>query len=265
VRAGSCLANKVDRYIASVRLTTPGASVLISAGRRITTSTRSRDLKQLIYEPAPAPIRRARRSRLKARGRGSASARSRPASRKGETPTTLLISGSRRAAPAASPLSSIPLRRHPLGDRARGRTQQTLVRNGPPLAHLGTEPTVRSRPARDVVVAGAVLGADEGSASATSALIATGCVIVMRALPPQHVPRSGSATQDPEPAAKRFHGARPEHVRQLPVLRRRGGPRAIMAKLGCSARYEDLVGPGRSCSRPTKADRAVGRKARHSI
>ncbi len=87
---------------------------------------------------------------------------------------------------------------------------------------------------RDVVVA-ALLGADEVG-FATSALIATGCVM-MRACHLNTCP-VGIATQDPE-LRKRFTG-QPEHVVNF-LFYVAEEARQIMARLGVR-RYEDLVG-----------------------
>jgi hypothetical protein len=112
-------------------------------------------------------------------------------------------------------------------------TQQTLVRNDL-RSRIWVQTDGQIKTGRDVVVA-ALLGADEVG-FATSALIATGCVM-MRACHLNTCP-VGIATQDPE-LRKRFTG-QPEHVVNF-LFYVAEEARQIMARLGVR-RYEDLVG-----------------------
>ena len=115
----------------------------------------------------------------------------------------MLISG-HDGGTGASPLSSILFAGIPW-EIGLAETQQTLVRNDL-RSRIWVQTDGQIKTGRDVVVA-ALLGADEVG-FATSALIATGCVM-MRACHLNTCP-VGIATQDPE-LRKRFTG-QPEHV-----------------------------------------------------
>ena len=143
----------------------------------------------------------------------------------------VLISG-HDGGTGASPVSSI-LHAGVPWESGLAETQQTLIRNDL-RSRIWVQTDGQIKTGRDVVVA-ALLGADEVG-FATSALIATGCVM-MRACHLNTCP-VGIATPGSRAAQALRKPARAR--RQLPLLRRRGG-RAIMARLGVR-RYEDLVG-----------------------
>jgi len=143
----------------------------------------------------------------------------------------VLISG-HDGGTGASPLSSILFAGIPW-EIGLAETQQTLVRNDL-RSRIWVQTDGQIKTGRDVVVA-ALLGADEVG-FATSALIATGCVM-MRACHLNTCP-VGIATQDPE-LRKRFTG-QPEHVVNF-LFYVAEEARLIMAKLGVR-RYEELVG-----------------------
>ena len=194
---GQLPGHKVDRYIGSVRHTTPGVSLISPPPHHDIYSIE--DLKQLIYDlrcsnpDASVSVKLVSEVGVGTVAAGVAKANA----------DHVLIAG-HDGGTGASPLSSV----HSAGvpwEIGLAETQQTLIRND-----LRSRITVQTdgqlKTGRDVVVA-AILGADEYGFS-TAPLIASGC-IMMRACHLNTCP-VGIATQDPE-LRKRFTG-QPEHV-----------------------------------------------------
>jgi len=222
---GQLPGHKVDRYIAGVRLTTPGVGLISPPPHHDIYSIE--DLKQLIYDLRCAnPEARISVKLVAEVGVGTVAA--------GVAKSNadhVLISG-HDGGTGASPLSSI-LHAGVPWEIGLAETQQTLVLNDL-RSRVWVQTDGQLKTGRDVVVA-ALLGADE-MGFATAPLIATGCVM-MRACHLNTCP-VGIATQDPE-LRKRFTG-QPEHVIEFFFLVAED-VRRIMASLGV-ARFEDLVG-----------------------
>ncbi len=222
---GQLPGHKVDHYIAGVRLTTPGVGLISPPPHHDIYSIE--DLKQLIYDLRCANPRARVSVKLVAEvGVGTVAAGVAKANA-----DHVLISG-HDGGTGASPLSSILFAGIPW-EIGLAETQQTLVRNDL-RSRIWVQTDGQIKTGRDVVVA-ALLGADE-IGFATSALIATGCVM-MRACHLNTCP-VGIATQDPVLRA-RFTG-QPEHVVNF-LFYVAEEARRIMARLGVR-RYEDLVG-----------------------
>ena len=222
---GQLPGHKVDRYIASVRLTTPGVGLISPPPHHDIYSIE--DLKQLIYDLRCAnPKARVSVKLVAEVGVGTVAAGVAKANA-----DHVLISG-HDGGTGASPLSSILFAGIPW-EIGLAETQQTLVRNDL-RSRIWVQTDGQIKTGRDVVVA-ALLGADE-IGFATSALIATGCVM-MRACHLNTCP-VGIATQDPE--LRRRVTGQPEHVVNF-LFYVAEEARRIMAKLGVR-RYEDLVG-----------------------
>jgi glutamate synthase (NADPH/NADH) large chain/glutamate synthase (ferredoxin) len=222
---GQLPGHKVDRYIAGVRLTTPGVGLISPPPHHDIYSIE--DLKQLIYDLRCAnPEARISVKLVAEVGVGTVAA--------GVAKSNadhVLISG-HDGGTGASPVSSI-LHAGVPWEIGLAETQQTLVLNAL-RSRIWVQTDGQLKTGRDVVVA-ALLGADE-MGFATAPLIATGCVM-MRACHLNTCP-VGIATQDPE-LRKRFRG-QPEHVIEFFFLVAED-VRRIMASLGVS-RFEDLVG-----------------------
>jgi glutamate synthase (NADPH/NADH) large chain/glutamate synthase (ferredoxin) len=222
---GQLPGHKVDRYIAGVRLTTPGVGLISPPPHHDIYSIE--DLKQLIYDLRCAnPEARISVKLVAEVGVGTVAA--------GVAKSNadhVLISG-HDGGTGASPVSSI-LHAGVPWEIGLAETQQTLVLNAL-RSRIWVQTDGQLKTGRDVVVA-ALLGADE-MGFATAPLIATGCVM-MRACHLNTCP-VGIATQDPE-LRKRFRG-QPEHVIEFFFLVAED-VRRIMASLGV-ARFEDLVG-----------------------
>ena len=222
---GQLPGHKVDRYIAGVRLTTPGVGLISPPPHHDIYSIE--DLKQLIYDLRCAnPEARISVKLVAEVGVGTVAA--------GVAKSNadhVLISG-HDGGTGASPVSSI-LHAGVPWEIGLAETQQTLVLNDL-RSRIWVQTDGQLKTGRDVVVA-ALLGADE-MGFATAPLIATGCVM-MRACHLNTCP-VGIATQDPE-LRKRFRG-QPEHVIEFFFLVAED-VRRIMASLGV-ARFEDLVG-----------------------
>jgi glutamate synthase (NADPH/NADH) large chain/glutamate synthase (ferredoxin) len=216
---------KVDRYIASVRLTTPGVGLISPPPHHDIYSIE--DLKQLIYDLRCAnPVARVSVKLVSEVGVGTVAAGVAKANA-----DHVLISG-HDGGTGASPVSSILHAGIPW-EIGLAETQQTLVLNGL-RSRIWVQTDGQLKTGRDVVIA-ALLGADE-MGFATAPLIASGCVM-MRACHLNTCP-VGIATQDPE-LRKRFQG-KPEHVVNFLFFVAEEA-RRIMARLGI-ARFEDLVG-----------------------
>jgi glutamate synthase domain-containing protein 2/glutamate synthase domain-containing protein 1/glutamate synthase domain-containing protein 3 len=222
---GQLPGHKVDRYIAGVRLTTPGVGLISPPPHHDIYSIE--DLKQLIYDLRCAnPAARISVKLVAEVGVGTVAA--------GVAKSNadhVLISG-HDGGTGASPISSI-LHAGVPWEIGLAETQQTLVLNGL-RSRIWVQTDGQLKTGRDVVVA-ALLGADE-MGFATAPLIATGCVM-MRACHLNTCP-VGIATQDPE-LRKRFQG-QPEHVIEFFFFVAED-VRRIMASLGI-AKFEDLIG-----------------------
>ncbi len=222
---GQLPGHKVDDYIASVRLTTPGVGLISPPPHHDIYSIE--DLKQLIYDlRCGNPEARISVKLVSEVGVGTVAAGVAKAGA-----DHVLISG-HEGGTGASPVSSI-LHAGVPWELGLAETQQTLVLNDL-RSRIWVQTDGQLKTGRDVVVA-ALLGADE-MGFATAPLIATGCVM-MRACHLNTCP-VGIATQDPE-LRKRFAG-KPEHVVEFFFFVAEEA-RQIMARLGI-ARFEDLVG-----------------------
>jgi glutamate synthase domain-containing protein 2/glutamate synthase domain-containing protein 1/glutamate synthase domain-containing protein 3 len=194
---GQLPGHKVDKYIGSVRHTTPGVTLISPPPHHDIYSIE--DLKQLIYDLRCANPKASVSVKLVSEvGVGTVAAGVAKANA-----DHVLIAG-HDGGTGASPLSSIQSAGIPW-EIGLAETQQTLIKND-----LRSRITVQTdgqlKTGRDVVIA-ALLGADEYGFS-TAPLIASGC-IMMRACHLNTCP-VGIATQDPE-LRKRFKG-QPEHV-----------------------------------------------------
>jgi glutamate synthase domain-containing protein 2/glutamate synthase domain-containing protein 1/glutamate synthase domain-containing protein 3 len=194
---GQLPGHKVDKYIGSIRHTTPGVGLISPPPHHDIYSIE--DLKQLIYDlRCSNPQAQVSVKLVSEVGVGTVAAGVSKANA-----DRVLIAG-HDGGTGASPLSSIQSAGVPW-EIGLAETQQTLLLN-----ELRTRIVVQTdgqlKTGRDVVIA-ALLGADEMGFS-TAPLIATGC-IMMRACHLNTCP-VGIATQDPE-LRKRFKGT-PEHV-----------------------------------------------------
>ena len=231
---GQLPGHKVDRYIAGVRLTTPGVGLISPPPHHDIYSIE--DLKQLIYDLRCAnPQARISVKLVAEVGVGTVAAGVAKANA-----DHVLISG-HDGGTGASPLSSILFAGIPW-EIGLAETQQTLVLNDL-RSRIWVQTDGQLKTGRDVVVA-ALLGADE-MGFATAPLIATGCVM-MRACHLNTCP-VGIATQDPE-LRRRFKG-QPEHVVNFFFFVAEEA-RRIMARLGISP----LRRAGRPC-RPARGGR----------
>ncbi len=222
---GQLPGHKVDGYIASVRLTTPGVGLISPPPHHDIYSIE--DLKQLIYDLRCAnPKARVSVKLVAEVGVGTVAAGVAKAGA-----DHVLISG-HEGGTGAAPLSSILHAGIPW-EIGLAETQQTLVRNDL-RSRIWVQTDGQLKTGRDVVIA-ALLGADE-MGFATAPLIASGCVM-MRACHLNTCP-VGIATQDPE-LRKRFTG-QPEHIVNFFFFVAEEA-RRLMAELGV-ARFEDLTG-----------------------
>jgi glutamate synthase domain-containing protein 2/glutamate synthase domain-containing protein 1/glutamate synthase domain-containing protein 3 len=194
---GQLPGHKVDKYIGSIRHTTPGVGLISPPPHHDIYSIE--DLKQLIYDLRCAnPQAQVSVKLVSEVGVGTVAAGVSKANA-----DRVLISG-HDGGTGASPLSSIQAAGIPW-EIGLAETQQTLLLNDL-RARIVVQTDGQLKTGRDVVIA-ALLGADEMGFS-TGPLIATGC-IMMRACHLNTCP-VGIATQDPE-LRKRFKGT-PEHV-----------------------------------------------------
>ncbi|MBV8065164.1 MAG: glutamate synthase large subunit [Actinobacteria bacterium] len=222
---GQLPGHKVDRYIASVRMTTPGVGLISPPPHHDIYSIE--DLKQLIYDLRCAnPDARVSVKLVAEVGVGTVAAGVAKAGA-----DHVLISG-HDGGTGASPVSSI-LHAGVPWEIGLAETQQTLVLNDL-RSRIWVQTDGQLKTGRDVVVA-ALLGADE-MGFATAPLIASGCVM-MRACHLNTCP-VGIATQDPV-LREKFAG-KPEHVVNFFFFVAEE-VRRIMAQLGI-ARFDDLVG-----------------------
>jgi glutamate synthase (NADPH/NADH) large chain/glutamate synthase (ferredoxin) len=222
---GQLPGHKVDGYIASVRMTTPGVGLISPPPHHDIYSIE--DLKQLIYDLRCAnPEARISVKLVAEVGVGTVAAGVAKAGA-----DHVLISG-HDGGTGAAPLSSILHAGIPW-EIGLAETQQTLMRNNL-RSRIWVQTDGQLKTGRDVVIA-ALLGADQ-MGFATAPLIATGCVM-MRACHLNTCP-VGIATQDPE-LRKKFAG-KPEHVVNFFFFVAEEA-RRIMAQLGV-ARFDDLIG-----------------------
>jgi glutamate synthase domain-containing protein 2/glutamate synthase domain-containing protein 1/glutamate synthase domain-containing protein 3 len=222
---GQLPGHKVDKYIGTIRFTTPGVGLISPPPHHDIYSIE--DLKQLIYDLRCAnPGARISVKLVSEVGVGTVAAGVAKANA-----DHVLIAG-HDGGTGASPLSSIQAAGIPW-EIGLAETQQTLVLNDL-RSRIWVQTDGQLKTGRDVVVA-ALLGADE-CGFATAPLIATGC-IMMRACHLNTCP-VGIATQDPE-LRKRFKGT-PEHVVNFFFFVAEEA-RQLMRRLGIRS-YEDLVG-----------------------
>jgi glutamate synthase domain-containing protein 2/glutamate synthase domain-containing protein 1/glutamate synthase domain-containing protein 3 len=222
---GQLPGHKVDRYIASVRMTTPGVGLISPPPHHDIYSIE--DLKQLIYDLRCAnPDARISVKLVAEVGVGTVAAGVAKAGA-----DHVLVSG-HDGGTGAAPLSSILHAGIPW-EIGLAETQQTLMLNGL-RSRIWVQTDGQLKTGRDVVMA-ALLGADE-MGFATAPLIASGCVM-MRACHLNTCP-VGIATQDPE-LRKKFAG-KPEHVVNFFFFVAEEA-RRIMAQLGIR-RFEELIG-----------------------
>ncbi len=222
---GQLPGHKVDRYIASVRFTTPGVGLISPPPHHDIYSIE--DLKQLIYDLRCAnPAARISVKLVSEVGVGTVAAGVAKANS-----DHVLISG-HDGGTGASPLSSIQSAGIPW-EIGLAETQQTLVLNDL-RSRIWVQTDGQLKTGRDVVVA-ALLGADEVG-FATAPLIASGC-IMMRACHLNTCP-VGIATQDAE-LRKRFEG-QPEHIVNFFFFVAEE-VRELMARLGVRS-FDELTG-----------------------
>src|SRR5215216_1324109 len=222
---GQLPGHKVDRYIGSIRFTTPGVGLISPPPHHDIYSIE--DLKQLIYDlRCSNPGARVSVKLVSEVGVGTVAAGVAKANS-----DHVLIAG-HDGGTGASPLSSIQSAGVPW-EIGLAETQQTLVLNDL-RSRIWVQTDGQLKTGRDVVIA-ALLGADEMGFS-TAPLIATGC-IMMRACHLNTCP-VGVATQDPE-LRERFKGT-PEHVVNFCFFVAEE-VREIMRRIGVR-RFEDLIG-----------------------
>jgi glutamate synthase domain-containing protein 2/glutamate synthase domain-containing protein 1/glutamate synthase domain-containing protein 3 len=194
---GQLPGHKVDKYIGSIRHTTPGVGLISPPPHHDIYSIE--DLKQLIYDlRCSNPQAQVSVKLVSEVGVGTVAAGVSKANA-----DRVLISG-HDGGTGASPLSSIQAAGVPW-EIGLAETQQTLLLNEL-RSRIVVQTDGQLKTGRDVLIA-ALLGADEMGFS-TAPLIATGC-IMMRACHLNTCP-VGIATQDPE-LRKRFQGT-PEQV-----------------------------------------------------
>jgi glutamate synthase domain-containing protein 2/glutamate synthase domain-containing protein 1/glutamate synthase domain-containing protein 3 len=194
---GQLPGHKVDKYIGSIRHTTPGVGLISPPPHHDIYSIE--DLKQLIYDlRCSNPGAQVSVKLVSEVGVGTVAAGVSKANA-----DRVLISG-HDGGTGASPLSSIQAAGVPW-EIGLAETQQTLLLNEL-RSRIVVQTDGQLKTGRDVLIA-ALLGADEMGFS-TAPLIATGC-IMMRACHLNTCP-VGIATQDPE-LRKRFQGT-PEQV-----------------------------------------------------
>jgi glutamate synthase (NADPH) large chain len=222
---GQLPGHKVDPYIASVRLTTPGVGLISPPPHHDIYSIE--DLKQLIYDLRCAnPSARISVKLVAEVGVGTVAAGVAKAGA-----DHVLISG-HEGGTGAAPLSSILHAGIPW-EIGLAETQQTLVRNRL-RSRIWVQTDGQLKTGRDVVAA-ALLGADE-MGFATAPLIALGCVM-MRACHLNTCP-VGIATQDPD--LRKLFAGEPEHVIRFFFFLAEE-VRQLMALLGVR-QFEELVG-----------------------
>ena len=219
---------KVDEYIAKLRHTIPGVSLISPPPHHDIYSIE--DLSQLIFDLKNANRRASISVKLVA-SHGVGVVAAGVAKAKADQITIAGYDGGTGASPATSiKHAGIPW------EIGLSETQQTLVANNlRGQVRLQVDGQVKT--GRDVVM-GALLGAEEFGFS-TSVLIATGC-IMMRKCHLNTCP-VGIATQDPYLRSK-YHG-KPEHVMNFLTFVAEE-VREIMAELGYR-KFDEMVGRSR--------------------
>jgi len=222
---GQLPGHKVDKYIGSIRFTTPGVALISPPPHHDIYSIE--DLKQLIFDlknsnpDAMVSVKLVSETGVGTVAAGVAKAKA----------DLVLIAG-HDGGTGASPISSIQHAGTPW-EMGLAETQQTLVLNNL-RSRIRVQTDGQIKTGRDVVVA-ALLGAEEFGFS-TSPLIALGC-IMMRVCHLNTCP-VGIATQDPR-LRKKFEG-KPEHIeRYFRFVAEEA--RQYMAELGFR-KMEDMVG-----------------------
>ena len=232
---GQLPGHKVDRYIASVRLTTPGVGLISPPPHHDIYSIE--DLKQLIYDLRCANPKARISVKLVAEvGVGTVAAGVAKANA-----DHVLISG-HDGGTGASPLSSILFAGIPW-EIGLAETQQTLVLNDL-RSRIWVQTDGQIKTGRDVVVA-ALLGADEVGLRHRAADRER--VRDDARLPPQHVPGRASRPRT-RCCAERFTG-QPEHVVNFFFFVAEEA-RRIMARLGVRT-----LGRARRPRRPARGRR----------
>ncbi len=222
---GQLPGHKVDKYIASIRYSTPGVGLISPAPHHDIYSIE--DLAQLIHDLKNSNNRARISVKLVAEvGVGTVAAGVSKAKS-----DVVLISGD-SGGTGASPLTSIKHAGIPW-ELGLAETQQVLVMNDL-RGRIRVETDGQLKTGRDVAIA-ALLGAEEFG-FATAALIASGC-IMMRVCHLNTCP-VGIATQDPV-LRKKFEG-KPEHVVNFMMFIAEE-VREIMAELGFRA-VDEMVG-----------------------
>jgi glutamate synthase (NADPH/NADH) large chain/glutamate synthase (ferredoxin) len=222
---GQLPGHKVDKYIGSVRHTTPGVGLISPPPHHDIYSIE--DLKQLIYDLRCGNPEASVSVKLVSEvGVGTI------ASGVAKAGADHIVVAGHDGGTGASPLSSIVSAGVPW-EIGLAETQQTLLLNDL-RSRVRVQTDGQLKTGRDVVIA-ALLGADEMGFS-TAPLIATGC-IMMRACHLNTCP-VGIATQDPE-LRKRFKGT-PEHVVNY-FLMVAEEVREILAELGART-IDEIVG-----------------------
>jgi glutamate synthase domain-containing protein 2/glutamate synthase domain-containing protein 1/glutamate synthase domain-containing protein 3 len=222
---GQLPGHKVDKYIASVRYSTPGVGLISPPPHHDIYSIE--DLSQLIHDLKNANNQARISVKLVAEvGVGTVAA----GVSKGKA-DVILISGY-EGGTGASPLTSIKHAGLPW-ELGLAEAQQVLVMNDL-RGRVRVETDGQLKTGRDVAVA-ALLGAEEYG-FATSALVASGCIL-MRVCHLNTCP-VGIATQDPV-LRKKFTG-KPEHVVNMMMFIAEE-LREIMAELGFRS-VEEMVG-----------------------
>ena len=240
---GQLPGHKVDRYIASVRLTTPGVGLISPPPHHDIYSIE--DLKQLIYDLRCAnPTARVSVKLVSEVGVGTVAAGVAKANA-----DHVLISG-HDGGTGASPLSSILFAGAPW-EIGLAETQQTLVLNDL-RSRIWVQTDGQLKTGRDVVVA-ALLGADE-MGFATAPLIALGLRDDAR-LPSQHVPgRDRDAGSRAAEALRRASPSTSSTSCSSSPRRRAGSWR------GSACGGSRSSSAASTCSRPTRRSSA-GRRA----
>ncbi|MGX6447080.1 glutamate synthase large subunit [Patulibacter sp. S7RM1-6] len=222
---GQLPGHKVDKYIGSVRHTTPGVGLISPPPHHDIYSIE--DLKQLIYDlRCGNPVASVSVKLVSEVGVGTI------ASGVAKAGADHIVVAGHDGGTGASPLSSIVSAGVPW-EIGLAETQQTLLLNDL-RSRVRVQTDGQIKTGRDVVIA-ALLGADEFGFS-TAPLIATGC-IMMRACHLNTCP-VGIATQNPE-LRKRFQGT-PEHVVNYFLLVAEE-VREILAELGARS-LDEVIG-----------------------
>ena len=223
---GQLPGHKVDRYIGSIRFTTPGVGLISPPPHHDIYSIE--DLKQLIYDLRCAnPGARISVKLVSEVGVGTVAAGVAKANA-----DHVLIAG-HDGGTGASPLSSIQARGHPVGDRAR-RDAADAGAQRPALADLGAD----RRPAQDRPRRRRRRAARRRRVRLLDRSADRDGLHHDARLPPEHLP---GGHRDAGPGAAQALQGPAGARRELLLLRRRGSARAD-APAGHLRSYEDLVG-----------------------